>query len=73
MVLNLERNHYLRQKAIEIHGTSCKVCGFNFEKCMAILERILLRFIILSRCILLEKISVNPETDLIPLCSNCQK
>jgi len=22
----------LRQKAIEIHGTTCKVCGFNFEK-----------------------------------------
>ena len=71
--IKFERNHYLRQKAIEIHGTSCKVCGFNFEKCMAILERILLRFIILSRCILLEKISVNPETDLIPLCSNCHK
>ena len=30
--IKFERNHYLRQKAIEIHGTSCKVCGFNFEK-----------------------------------------
>ena len=45
--IKFKRNHYLRQKAIEIHGTSCKVCGFNFEKkCMAILEITLLRFII---------------------------
>lgn len=27
-----ERNSYLRQKAIDIHGTTCKVCGFNFEE-----------------------------------------
>src|SRR5699024_9661086 len=26
-----ERNQALRKKAIEIHGTSCKVCGFNFK------------------------------------------
>ena len=54
--IKFERNHYLRQKAIEIHGTSCKVCGFNFAVCN-----------------IRKKISVNPETDLIPLCSNCHK
>ena len=53
--IKFERNHYLRQKAIEIHGTTCKVCGFNFEKYTAVLERILLKFIILGRCILLEE------------------
>ncbi len=27
-----ERNKILRKKAIEIHGTSCIICGFNFGK-----------------------------------------
>ena len=28
----IERNPYARQKCIDIHGDSCFVCGFNFEK-----------------------------------------
>lgn len=27
-----ERSAYLRKKAIEFHGTTCKVCGFNFQE-----------------------------------------
>lgn len=46
--IKFERNHYLRQKAIEIHHI----------RPMYSIRR---------------EISVDPETDLVPLCSNCHK
>lgn len=39
-----------RQAAIRIHGTVCQVCGFDFYRHYGVnWERIILRFIILSR------------------------
>lgn len=55
-------------------GLLVKFVVLILKKYMAIFERILLRFIILGRCILFRReISVDPETDLVPLCSNCHK
>ena len=71
--IKFERNHYLRQKAIEIHGTSCKVCGFNFEKMYGNIGKNFIEIHHIKPMYTIRKISVNPETDLIPLCSNCQK
>ena len=65
-----ERNKELRKQAINIHGTRCQVCGLSFaEKYGDIGEG----FIEVHH---IKPISggprvVNPETDLVCLCSNC--
>lgn len=70
-----ERDPINRQLAIEIHGLSCKVCGFNFEEVYG--ERgagyIEIHHIKPLSTFSGEEVDVNPETDLIPLCSNCHK
>lgn len=72
--VKFERNPQLRQKAIEIHGTTCKICNFNFEKMYGDIgkEFIEIHHIKPMHSIRRE-ISVNPQTDLVPLCSNCHK
>lgn len=63
-----------RQKAIEIHGSTCAVCGFDFEKTYGHLGR---GFIEVHHLNPLgeseEEAAVNPATDLIPLCANCHR
>lgn len=63
-----------RQKAIEYHGTTCMVCGFDFEKTYGDLGR---GFIEVHHLNPLgeseEEAEVNPATDLIPLCANCHR
>lgn len=72
--IKFERNHYLRQKAIEIHGTTCKVCGFNFEKVYGNIGKNFIEIHhIRPMYSIRREISVDPETDLVPLCSNCHK
>ncbi len=69
-----ERNPRLRAKAIEIHGTTCMACGFNFEKIY--LERGK-DFIEVHHAKpvseLGENTKVDPDEDLIVLCSNCHR
>lgn len=66
-----ERSSILRQRAIEIHGTNCAVCGFNFQKTYGSLGE---NFIHIHH---LERIAdkgirlVDPKTDLVPVCPNC--
>ena len=67
-----ERSQRNRAKAIELHGTTCKVCGFNFDIVYG--EEHADSYIEIHH---LSPVSehgegpVNPETDLLPLCSNC--
>lgn len=69
-----ERNPYLRQKAIEIHGTTCKVCGFNFEEVYGDIGKHFIEIHHIKPMYIVRKeVSVNPNTDLVPLCSNCHK
>lgn len=67
-----ERNPTARKRCLEIHGTSCAICGFNsaavygpdFEGMIHVHHIIPLHK-------LGEEYEVNPETDLIPVCPNC--
>lgn len=67
-----ERNRHARQRAIEIHGLDCKGCGFNFQAAYGSLGK---DYIEVHHIVPISEIkagySVNPETDLVPLCANC--
>lgn len=70
-----ERNPKNRQRAIEIHGCFCSVCNFNFEKMYGEFGK---NFIEVHHIKPLhefkgEEVDVNPEMDLIPICSNCHR
>jgi len=69
-----ERNQKNRGDAIRIHGLSCCVCDFNFEKFYGALGK---NYIEVHHRIPLgskdEEIIVNPNTDLVCICSNCHK
>lgn len=63
-----------RQKAIEIHGTTCFVCGFNFSAVYGDRGE---GFIEVHHIMPLyqaeEAQYINPSTDLLPVCSNCHR
>jgi len=67
----VERSRFNRNLAIRIHGNNCMVCGFNFGNFYG---KVGDGFIEIHH---LEKIStggrrrINPQTDLLPVCSNC--
>lgn len=67
-----ERSQRNRVKAIEMHGTTCKACGFNFDDvyggdhAAGYIEIHHIRSITE-----LAGKTIVPETDLVPLCSNC--
>ena len=67
-----ERNSVARQKCIEHYGLSCQICHFNFEKKFGDLGK---DFIHVHHKIDIASIgieySLNPITDLIPVCPNC--
>jgi predicted HNH restriction endonuclease len=68
-----ERNPKLRQQAVLIHGYSCFACGFNFKNYYGDCGE---GFIHIHHLKPIsekggENISVNPKTDLVPLCPNC--
>lgn len=67
----LERSSGAREKAIELHGLDCLVCGLNFEKTYGDIGK---GFIHVHHLIPISKVgygSINPETDLVPICPNC--
>jgi predicted HNH restriction endonuclease len=69
-----ERNSKLRKKAIQIHGTVCMACGFDFNRVYG--ERgkdyIEVHHIVPLSSIE-EQIEVNPESDLVVVCANCHR
>lgn len=71
-VTRYERNSANRRKAIEIHGMKCMICGFDFEEVYGEAGR---NFIevhhIKPLAELEEEVEINPETDLVCICSNC--
>ncbi|WP_196894029.1 HNH endonuclease [Aureivirga marina] len=73
LVNNYERNSSARKKCIEYHGFNCAVCDMNFEKFYG--KEIGKDFIHVHHKIDLSLIkktyTVNPITDLIPVCPNC--
>lgn len=69
--VHYERSRKNRAKAIEIHGTKCKVCGFDFNKFYG--KKLARNYIEIHHIKSITKVKgvVNPKTDLVPLCSNC--
>ena len=67
-----ERKKCNRDACLAKHGYKCQVCGFDFEEHYGELGR---HFIEVHHIVPLSTIRreyiINPETDLIPLCSNC--
>ena len=66
-----ERSPRNRRRALEIHGTKCMACGFNFDEVYGANHARGYIEIHHVRSITEVNGPVNPETDLVPLCSNC--
>lgn len=69
-----ERNQKNREACIKIHGLKCFACGFDFEQIYGLLGQ---GFIEVHHRDQLsdqkKEVIINPETDLVPLCSNCHR
>ena len=66
-----ERHPIYRQQALDIHGYNCKACGFNFEKAYGNLGKDFIHVHHIKPVSESGPITINPVTDLIPLCPNC--
>lgn len=70
----LERNPRLRKQAIEIHGTTCVVCNFNFaEKYGKFGEGYIEIHHLKPHSSVKGERAVDPKSDLVPVCSNCHR
>lgn len=69
-----ERNPRNRARAIEIHGTKCAACGFDFESQYGSRGKGFIEVHHTKPLYMTEgETVVNPESDLVPLCSNCHR
>ncbi|MEL7597738.1 MAG: HNH endonuclease, partial [Clostridiaceae bacterium] len=69
-----ERSVKNRLEAINIHGTKCRVCGFNFESVYGELGKGFIEVHHIKPLYdLEEEVYINPLTDLVCLCSNCHR
>lgn len=69
-----ERSSENRKKAIQIHGTRCMVCDFDFEEVYGELGKDFIEVHHTKPLSSLEQeITINPEEDLVCLCSNCHR
>lgn len=73
-IIRYSRNVQNRTACIKIHGTKCYACGFDFELFYGTHGE---NFIEIHHLKMLSELDdetiINPETDLIPLCSNCHR
>ena len=67
-----ERNPEARRRCIEHHGTSCCVCGFNFEETFGSMAQGFIHVHHLKPLSeIQEEYQVDPIADLRPVCPNC--
>lgn len=72
LVNKYERSAIARRKCLEIHGTSCAICGFNSSTIYGseFSDKIEVHHLVpISK--IQRDYKVNPVTDLIPVCPNC--
>ncbi len=71
----IDRNSKLSREAKRIHGTTCKVCGFNFEAKYGQLGRGFIEAHHLQPLSNLkkEKLLLSPRDDFTVLCANCYR
>jgi 5-methylcytosine-specific restriction endonuclease McrA len=69
--VSYERSQKNRRLAIKIHGTTCEVCGFDFDETYG--KDHADSYIQIHHIKPLSQYEgeVDPETDLVPLCANC--
>lgn len=71
-VREYERSPINRAACVEIHGTACKICGFDFEKVYGSLGT---GFIHVHHIVPVSAMGgptvIDPARDLIPVCPNC--
>lgn len=74
LVNKYERNPKLRYEAIKYHGTTCMICGFNFEDVYGVQGK---GFIEVHHLVPLSEVKgeheVDPSTDMVVLCANCHR
>jgi 5-methylcytosine-specific restriction protein A len=69
-----ERSPRNRQRAITLHGLTCNICGFNFEKAYGPRgEDFIEVHHVKPISTLKEKQPIDPQNDLITVCSNCHR
>ncbi len=69
-----ERSKLNREMAINIHGTKCLVCGFDYDKTYgADLAKSYIEVHHLRSITEIKGQTVDPKTDLAPLCANCHR
>jgi hypothetical protein len=68
-----ERSQRNRERAIEIHGTECKVCRFDFDKVYGFEHAGSYIEIHHVKPLSEYEGEVDPATDLVPLCANCHR
>lgn len=69
-----ERSKQLRAKAVEHHGVTCEVCGFNFEKVYGERGKDYIEVHhLIPVSTLGEETKVDPKNDMTVLCSNCHR
>lgn len=66
-----ERSALLRRLAIQIHGLSCLICGLNFENKYGEIGKNFIHVHHIERLADKGTRSVDPRSDLIPVCPNC--
>lgn len=72
----IERNSKLAEKAKQIHGYTCQVCGFNFEQRYGLLGRDYIEAhhrIPVSKLPLDQNIRLSPKDDFAVVCANCHR
>lgn len=73
-VSKYERNPKYREKAIEIHGLTCQICGFDFKEKYGRLGDGYIEVHHKKPLFLLDdEVIPNPKTDMICVCSNCHR
>lgn len=72
VVNSYERNNKARQQCIKHYGTSCMVCGFDFQKTYGKIGKDFIHVHHLTKVADIgNKYEVNPIKDLRPVCPNC--
>ena len=72
VVNTYERNPVARRRCLEIHGTKCAICGFDFAEFYGLDFEGLIHIHHLKPIHTIgEEYEVDPATDLIPVCPNC--
>lgn len=72
LVNSYERNSVVRKKCIDIYGTNCFICSFNFKEKYGELAKDFIHVHHLRTLSeIKEEYEVDPMNDLRPVCPNC--